>query len=165
MYSYVTEELPALIAANFPADSTRQGIFGHSMGGHGALVIAFRNPQRYRSVSAFSPIVAPSQCPWGEKAFGGYLGPDRAAWGVTAQTGTLPKSLRDRGRKADTPNPGRLRPQLLLHRDFHGRPLRPPRAAIALWSEDWVWHRICVVGQHVEARLPPPAPLLSQPRL
>ncbi|MCH7643956.1 MAG: S-formylglutathione hydrolase [Myxococcales bacterium] len=80
MYSYVTEELPALIAANFPADSARQGIFGHSMGGHGALVVALRNPQRYRSVSAFAPIVAPSQCPWGEKAFGGYLGSDRAAW-------------------------------------------------------------------------------------
>jgi len=80
MYSYVTEELPALIAANFPSDPTRHGIFGHSMGGHGALVCALRNPKRYRSVSAFAPIVAPSQCPWGEKAFEGYLGPDRAAW-------------------------------------------------------------------------------------
>ncbi len=80
MYSYVTEELPALIAANFPADGERWGITGHSMGGHGALVVALRNPQRYRSLSAFSPIVAPSRCPWGEKAFRGYLGPDRAAW-------------------------------------------------------------------------------------
>jgi len=80
MYSYVTEELPALIAEQFPADMTRQGIFGHSMGGHGALVLALRNPDRYRSVSAFAPIVSPSRVPWGEKAFTGYLGEDRAAW-------------------------------------------------------------------------------------
>jgi len=80
MYSYVTSELPDLIAAEFPADMARQGIMGHSMGGHGALTIALRNPGRYRSVSAFAPIVAPSQVPWGEKALGRYLGPDRAAW-------------------------------------------------------------------------------------
>ncbi len=80
MYSYVTRELPALVAASFPADPARQGIFGHSMGGHGALVCALRNPEQYRSVSAFAPICAPSQCPWGHKAFGGYLGDDRAAW-------------------------------------------------------------------------------------
>jgi S-formylglutathione hydrolase len=80
MYSYVTEELPQLIGAEFPADITRQGIFGHSMGGHGALVCALRNPQRYRSVSAFAPIAAPSHCPWGRKAFSGYLGDDETAW-------------------------------------------------------------------------------------
>ena len=80
MESYVTAELPDLIAARFPADMTRQGITGHSMGGHGALTLALRNPGRYRSVSAFAPIVAPSQVPWGEKALGRYLGPDRAAW-------------------------------------------------------------------------------------
>jgi S-formylglutathione hydrolase len=80
MYSLVAEELPALIAAHFPAAPDRQGIFGHSMGGHGALVCALRNPGRYRSVSAFAPIVAPSQVPWGQKAFTGYLGSDRAAW-------------------------------------------------------------------------------------
>lgn len=79
MYDYVVEELPALVADAFPAD-TRAGIFGHSMGGHGALVAALRNPRRYRSVSAFSPICAPTECPWGEKAFSGYLGSDRAAW-------------------------------------------------------------------------------------
>ncbi len=79
MYDYVSRELPELIEANFPATSAR-GISGHSMGGHGALVIALRNPGRYRSVSAFSPIVAPSQVPWGEKALGAYLGPDREAW-------------------------------------------------------------------------------------
>ncbi|MCP8889988.1 S-formylglutathione hydrolase [Sphingomonas faeni] len=81
MRSYVEDELPALIAAEFPvADLARQGIFGHSMGGHGALTIALRNPDRFRSVSAFAPIVAPLQCPWGEKALGGYLGADRTAW-------------------------------------------------------------------------------------
>lgn len=80
MYSYVTRELPAVIEANFPVDARRQGIFGHSMGGHGALTIALKNPGRYRSVSAFAPIAAPMQCPWGQKAFAGYLGEDREAW-------------------------------------------------------------------------------------
>jgi S-formylglutathione hydrolase len=80
MYSYVASELPGLIAANFPADATRQGIFGHSMGGHGALTIALKNPARFRSLSAFAPIAAPMRCPWGEKAFTRFLGPDREAW-------------------------------------------------------------------------------------
>jgi S-formylglutathione hydrolase len=80
MYSYVTEELPALIAAHFPANMQRQGIFGHSMGGHGALTIALRNRDRYRSISAFAPVSAPSDCPWGQKAFTRYLGADRARW-------------------------------------------------------------------------------------
>ena len=80
MRSYVERELPALVAAHFPVDLTRQGIAGHSMGGHGALTIALRDPARFRSVSAFAPIVSPLNCPWGEKALGGYLGPDRAAW-------------------------------------------------------------------------------------
>ena len=80
MYSYVTRELPAVIEANFPVDAGRQAIFGHSMGGHGALTIALKNPDRYRSVSAFAPIAAPMQCPWGQKAFSGYLGDDREAW-------------------------------------------------------------------------------------
>ncbi|PSB18285.1 S-formylglutathione hydrolase [filamentous cyanobacterium CCP2] len=80
MYHYVTEELPALIAKHFPANPDRQGIFGHSMGGHGALVCALRNPDRYRSVSAFAPIAAPMQSPWGQKAFTNYLGSDRESW-------------------------------------------------------------------------------------
>jgi S-formylglutathione hydrolase len=80
MWSYVTAELPALVAAEFPADMERQGITGHSMGGHGALTVALRHPGRFRSVSAFAPIVAPSQVPWGQKALGGYLGEDRAKW-------------------------------------------------------------------------------------
>jgi S-formylglutathione hydrolase len=79
MYDYVAAELPKLVEAHFPASHAR-AISGHSMGGHGALVIALRNPGRYRSVSAFAPIVAPSQVPWGEKAFTAYLGEDRAKW-------------------------------------------------------------------------------------
>jgi S-formylglutathione hydrolase len=80
MESYILGELPELIVSAFPIDLKRQGIMGHSMGGHGALTLALRNPGRFRSVSAFSPIVAPSQVPWGEKAFSAYLGQDRAAW-------------------------------------------------------------------------------------
>jgi len=80
MYSYVTRELPELITTKFPADTARQGMFGHSMGGHGALVCALRNPGQYRSLSAFAPIAAPMRCPWGKKAFEGYLGEDQARW-------------------------------------------------------------------------------------
>ena len=80
MRSYIERELPELIATEFPVDMTRQGITGHSMGGHGALTISLRNPGRFRSTSAFSPIVSPLNCPWGEKALGGYLGPDKAGW-------------------------------------------------------------------------------------
>ena len=80
MWSYVTKELPALIGEHFPADMTRQSIMGHSMGGHGALTIGLTLADRFKAVSAFAPIVAPARVPWGEKALGGYLGPDRAAW-------------------------------------------------------------------------------------
>ncbi|MFC3097011.1 S-formylglutathione hydrolase [Alteraurantiacibacter palmitatis] len=104
MRTYVEEELPAVIAANFPmADMARQGITGHSMGGHGALTIALRNPARFRSVSAFAPIVSPLHCPWGEKALGGYLGPDKAAWreydacALIADGARLPDLLVDQG--------------------------------------------------------------------
>jgi S-formylglutathione hydrolase len=80
MWSYVTDELPKLVAAEFPADMSRQAITGHSMGGHGALTVALNFPDRFRSVSAFAPIVAPSQVPWGQKALAGYLGADRSSW-------------------------------------------------------------------------------------
>lgn len=80
MWSYITDELPTLIAAQFPADMDRQSIMGHSMGGHGALTIGLTFPDRFKAVSAFAPIVAPSQVPWGQKALGGYLGQDNAAW-------------------------------------------------------------------------------------
>ncbi len=118
MRSYIEDELPALIAARFPVDMAAQGITGHSMGGHGALTIALRNPDRFRSVSAFAPIVAPSQVPWGEKAFGGYLGDDRAAWrehdavALIANGARLPDVLVDQG-EADGFLAEQLRPDLL----------------------------------------------------
>jgi S-formylglutathione hydrolase len=118
MRSYVEDELPALIAAHFPADMDAQGITGHSMGGHGALTIALRNPDRFRSVSAFAPIVAPSQVPWGEKALAGYLGPDRAKWrdydavGLIEDGARVPEILVDQG-EADAFLSEQLRPGLL----------------------------------------------------
>jgi S-formylglutathione hydrolase len=118
IYSYVTDELPALIAAHFPADMERQSITGHSMGGHGALTIALRNPGRYRSVSAFAPIVAPGQVPWGEKALGGYLGDDRAAWrghdavALIEDGARVDAILVDQG-EADSFLTEQLRPELL----------------------------------------------------
>jgi S-formylglutathione hydrolase len=80
MYSYVTRELPEIVAQSLPADAAASGIFGHSMGGHGALTIALKNPSIFKSVSAFAPIAAPMQCPWGKKAFGNYLGADQETW-------------------------------------------------------------------------------------
>ena len=103
MRSYIEQELPAMIAAEFPADMARQGITGHSMGGHGALTIALRKPDRFKSVSAFAPIVSPLNCPWGEKALGGYLGPDKAAWreydacALIEDGARLPELLVDQG--------------------------------------------------------------------
>jgi S-formylglutathione hydrolase len=119
MYSYVTEELPALIEAHLPVDAERQGIFGHSMGGHGALVCALRNPDRYRSLSAFAPIGAPMRCPWGEKALSGYLGADRETWRaydateLAAGSGWRSEVLVDQG-TADDFLEEQLKPQLLL---------------------------------------------------
>ncbi|WP_380878814.1 S-formylglutathione hydrolase [Sphingomonas sp. DBB INV C78] len=118
MRSYIERELPALIAEHFPADMERQGITGHSMGGHGALTIALRNPGRYRSVSAFAPIVSPLRCPWGEKALTGYVGADRAGWrqydatALIEDGARLPELLVDQG-EADNFLEGQLKPQLL----------------------------------------------------
>lgn len=118
MWSYVTQELPALVAEQFPVDPSRQSIFGHSMGGHGALTIALRHPDRYRAASAFSPIVAPSQVPWGIKALGGYLGNERAAWrrhdtvALIEDGARFPDLLVDYG-SADQFLAEQLRPELL----------------------------------------------------
>ena len=117
MHEYVVFELPALIEAGFPATETR-AISGHSMGGHGALVAALKHPGRYRSVSAFSPIAAPSQAPWGEKAFAAYLGDDRAAWQAWDAAALIADAqerlplLIDQG-DADEFLHGQLKPQLL----------------------------------------------------
>lgn len=98
MFTYVTEELPALIGRHFPVDGARRGVFGHSMGGHGALVAALRRPDVFRSVSAFAPIASPSRVPWGIKAFAGYLGEDRAPWAAydaceLLRAGPLPSEI------------------------------------------------------------------------
>lgn len=129
MYDYVVDELPALINANFPVDPHRTSIFGHSMGGHGALTIALSNPGRFKSVSAFAPISAPSQCPWGQKALGDYLGPDQEAWNrhdacalIAAAEERLPL-LVDQG-DADQFLTEQLKPELLQAAcAAHGHPL------------------------------------------
>jgi S-formylglutathione hydrolase len=118
MESYVVAELPELVASAFPIDLARQGITGHSMGGHGALTLALKYPGRYRSVSAFAPIVAPSKVPWGGKALGRYLGPDRALWrahdavALIEDGARVPELLVDQG-SADSFLEEQLRPELL----------------------------------------------------
>ena len=102
MYDYVVEELPALVEAHFPASDVRS-VFGHSMGGHGALVVALRNPERYRSVSAFAPIVAPSQVPWGQKVLGAYLGNDPQAWKAWDSVELVKALAADQGGAAPRP--------------------------------------------------------------
>jgi S-formylglutathione hydrolase len=118
MWTYVTDELPGLIAAQFPADMDRQAITGHSMGGHGALTVALNFPSRFRSVSAFAPIVAPSQVPWGQKALSAYLGDHRAGWrrhdavALIEDGARLPELLIDLG-DSDSFLDTELRPELL----------------------------------------------------
>jgi S-formylglutathione hydrolase len=118
MRSYIERELPELIAENLPADMNRQGITGHSMGGHGALTIALRNPGRFKAVSAFAPIASPMNCPWGEKALSGYIGSDRSAWrdydacALIEGGARLPDLLVDQG-TADSFLESQLKPQLL----------------------------------------------------
>jgi S-formylglutathione hydrolase len=119
MYSYVTRELPKTVAASFSVDPSRAGIFGHSMGGHGALTIALKNPHAYRSVSAFAPICSPMRCPWGKKALAGYLGADRTRWRDYDTTALLedrgwsgPPLLVDQGTK-DLFLDDQLKPDLL----------------------------------------------------
>jgi len=119
MRRYIEDELPALIASQFPvADMRRESITGHSMGGHGALTIGLRNPTRFRSISAFSPIVSPLHCPWGEKALAGYLGPDRGDWrpydacALIEDGARVPELLVDQG-DADPFLAEQLKPELL----------------------------------------------------
>jgi S-formylglutathione hydrolase len=118
MRSYIENELPEVIGAHFPVDMARQGIMGHSMGGHGALTISLRNPGRFRATSAFAPIVSPLHCPWGEKALGGYLGADRAAWreydacALIEDGARVPELLVDQG-GADNFLKEQLKPELL----------------------------------------------------
>ena len=118
MWSYITEELPKVIADQFPVDTARQSIMGHSMGGHGALTIGLTYPERYKAVSAFSPIVAPSQVPWGQKALPGYLGADKSLWrkhdavALIEDGAKVPALLVDQG-EADNFLEEQLKPHLL----------------------------------------------------
>ena len=118
MQSYIERELPRLVEAELPADPARQGIMGHSMGGHGAITIALRNPGRFAAVSAFAPIASPINCPWGEKALSGYLGPDRQAWrkydscALIEDGYRIPELLVDQG-MADPFLTTQLKPELL----------------------------------------------------
>ncbi len=118
MESWIATELQALVGARLPADTARQGIFGHSMGGHGALTLALRYPNQYASVSAFAPIAAPSQCPWGQKAFSAYLGADHARWrshdacALINDGARVPQILVDQG-AADQFLESQLKPELL----------------------------------------------------
>jgi S-formylglutathione hydrolase len=120
MYSYITKELFGLISTEFSVESGRSGIFGHSMGGHGALTIGLRNPERFKTISAFSPIVSPVRCPWGEKALTGYLGSDRDTWSEYDATQLVkkygwsgPEILVDQG-SADQFLQEQLKPELLV---------------------------------------------------
>jgi S-formylglutathione hydrolase len=118
MRSYIETELPALVAGALPAEMQRQSIMGHSMGGHGAITIALRNPGRFRSVSAFAPIASPINCPWGQKALTGYIGPDQSAWrtydscALIEDGHRLPELLVDQG-LADNFLTSQLKPELL----------------------------------------------------
>ncbi|MBO0346348.1 S-formylglutathione hydrolase [Roseibium sp. CAU 1637] len=118
MRSYLEEELPALIGDHFPADISRQSIMGHSMGGHGALTMGLRNPERFKAISAFSPIVSPLNCPWGHKALGSYIGNDQSAWreydacALIEDGARVPDILVDQG-TADNFLEGQLKPELL----------------------------------------------------
>ena len=130
MYSYVTEELPAIINANFSVDPKRMSISGHSMGGHGALTIALKNPSQYKSVSAFSPIVSPLTCPWGEKALGNYIGEDKAAWAeydtcsLVAQAQTHLPVLVDQGTADNFLEEQLKTPLLIAAADAAGYPMQ-----------------------------------------
>jgi S-formylglutathione hydrolase len=163
MYSYVVKELRALIESRFPADAARTGIFGHSMGGHGALTLGLRNPQIYRSISAFAPIGSPKQVPWGHKAFVGYLGPDTGQWSEHDATELVarvqdaagrPPILIDQG-LADQFLEKQLKPHL-LEAAFHkaGYPLTLRRQEgydhsyyfISTFMEDHLRHHAKILG-------------------
>jgi len=153
MYSYVVDELREVVTAAFPLDTSRAGIFGHSMGGHGALTIALKNPQRYKSVSAFAPICSPMRCPWGEKALSGYLGVDRAPWREYDATALIedrgwrgPPLLIDQGTK-DPFLDNQLKPELLRASCLeHGVPLE-------LRMQDGYDHSYFFISSFVEDHL------------
>ena len=153
MYSYITQELAATVAATFPVDPSRVGIFGHSMGGHGALTIALKNPRRYKSVSAFAPIASPMRCPWGLKALRGYLGADQARWRQYDATALLedcgwtgPTIMVDQGTQ-DQFLQSQLQPELL--RDACQR----TGVALDLWLREGYDHSYFFIASFIEDHL------------
>ena len=153
MYSYVAKELPALIQSSFPVDGERVGISGHSMGGHGALTIALKNPQHYKSLSAFAPISSPMRCPWGDKALSGYLGPDRTTWREYDATALLeergwsgPPLLVDQG-TSDPFLQTQLRPELLEEA------CRRARVGIELRLQEGYDHSYFFIASFIEDHL------------
>ena len=153
MYSYVSKELPRQIASAFPVDPARAGVFGHSMGGHGALTIAFKNPAYYKSVSAFAPISSPMRCPWGQKALTGYLGTDRTQWREYDATALIadrgwngPRLLVDQGTN-DQFLENQLKPELLKEAcEQRGVPL-------ALRMQDGYDHSYFFIASFIEDHL------------
>jgi S-formylglutathione hydrolase len=153
MYSYVTRELPALVNANFPVDARRVSICGHSMGGHGALVIALRNPAAYRSVSAFAPIASATRCPWGRKALAAYLGDESPAWLeydaaelLAARGWNGPPILVDQGTQ-DSFLEAQLKPELLVEAS------RRSHAAIDLRMQQGYDHSYYFIATFIEDHL------------
>ena len=152
MRSYIESELPALIERELPVDLSRQGIMGHSMGGHGALTIALRNPQRFAAVSAFAPVSSPMNCPWGEKALGGYLGPDRSSWRVydacalIEDGARVPELLVDQG-TADAFLETQLKPELLE------RACRKAEIALTLRRQEGYDHSYFFIATFIESHL------------
>jgi S-formylglutathione hydrolase len=152
MESYVLTELPDVVATAFPIDLAAQAITGHSMGGHGALTLALKNPGRFRSVSAFAPMVAPSQVPWGEKAFRGYLGQDRAAWkkhdavGLIENGARVPEILVDQG-EADNFLEPQLKPELLAQACANAS------IALTLRMQQGYDHSYCFISTFMEDHL------------
>ncbi len=154
MESYVTADLIAAVEAAFPLDGARRGIFGHSMGGHGALTLALRHPQLFKTVSAFAPIASPTRCPWGQKALGAYLGPDEAAW-AEHDAALLIAAGRARGREILVDQGGgdsflveQLKPELLAAAAAQGG------AALTLRMQDGYDHSYffitSFVGEHID---------------
>jgi S-formylglutathione hydrolase len=152
MRSYVESELPALIETELPVDLSRQGIMGHSMGGHGALTIALRNPRHFAAVSAFAPISSPMNCPWGEKAFGRYLGPNRSAWraydacALIVDGARVPELLVDQG-AADPFLETQLKPELLE------RACRKAEIPLTLRRQEGYDHSYFFIATFIESHL------------
>jgi S-formylglutathione hydrolase len=166
MYTYVTQELRALVESQFPADSSRTGIFGHSMGGHGALTLYLRAPERYRSVSALAPIAAPRRCPWGQKAFTGYLGPDRGQWGVHDAT-ELVAGVKDAVRRPPILIDQGLADQFLaqqLHPHLFEQACRQVGYPLLLRRHEGYDHGYYFISTFMEDHLRHHARILSAPR-